>query len=146
MDKISINNLFPASHDFQPLDVNNLYNTSDQKIKNKINFNIDKLVKLREERKRKILIQYEKVFNMCLKKINLANNMNKTEIVYDVPEAIYGHFDYVVIDCLEYINSKLKIMDLDTILLSEKSIYISWLYLEENRNRIKDKMEYTQDK
>ena len=145
MDKISINNLFPASHDFQPLDVNNLYNTNEQKVKNKINFNIDKLVKLREERKKKILVQYEKVFNMCLSKINLANNLNKTEIVYDVPEAIYGHFDYVIGDCIEYVHEKLKNMDLDTIILNEKSLYISWLYLEENRNKIKNKNENIQN-
>ena len=84
MDKISISNLFPSTYDFQPLDVDNLYNTQDQKTKNKINFNIDRLVKLREERKSKILIQYEKVFNICLNKINLANNLksNFTKIKF----------------------------------------------------------------
>lgn len=140
MDKISISNLFPSTYDFQPLDVDNLYNTQDQKTKNKINFNIDRLVKLREERKSKILIQYEKVFNICLNKINLANNLNKTEIVYDVPEAIYGHFDYNINDCVEYIDNKLKNMDFDTLQLN-KSIYISWLNLGDNRKKLKNQIE-----
>ncbi|QKF93940.1 hypothetical protein QKU48_gp0482 [Fadolivirus algeromassiliense] len=141
MDKISINNLFPStSSDFQPLDVNTLYNPQENKIKNKINFNIDRLIKLREERKQKIFVQYEKIFNMCLNKINLANNLNKTEIIYEVPEAAYGYFDYSSQDCLNYIEERLKNMDLDTLLLDPKTIYVSWLNLEENKKRLKEKI------
>jgi Family of unknown function (DUF5759) len=145
MDKISINNLFPSTHDFQPLDVNNLYNTNDQKVKNKINFNIERLIKLREERKRKILVQYEKVFNICLKKVSLANNLNYTEVIYDIPEAIYGHFDYNINDCLVYVNNKLKNMHLDTICINDKQIYISWINLEDNMKRITDEVENKND-
>ena len=29
MDKISVSNLFPSTRDFEPLNVNNLYNTND---------------------------------------------------------------------------------------------------------------------
>jgi len=141
MDKISINNLFPSTNDFQPLDVNNLYNTNDQKVKNKINFNIERLIKLREERKRKILVQYEKIFNMCLKKISLANNLNYTEVIYDIPEAIYGHFDYNPNDCLEYVNNKLKNMHLDTIYMGDKQIYVSWINLEDNMKKIQEEIE-----
>lgn len=59
MDKININNLFSAQNDFdfKPLTVNNLYNsytTDTIKKQNKINFNIDKLIRLREEKKTKI--------------------------------------------------------------------------------------------
>lgn len=136
MDRISINNLFPSTNDFQPLDVNNLYNTQENKIKSKINFNVDRLIKLREERKKKILIQYEKVFNICLNKINLANNLNKTEVTYDIPEAIYGHTDYNIIDCIAYVNNKLENMNLDTLILNGNTIYISWLNLEENRKKL----------
>lgn len=132
MDKISINNLFPSDNDFQPLDVNSLYNTNDQRTKNKINFNIDRLIKLRDERKSKILVQYEKIFNMCLNKITVANNMNKTEVVFNCPSAIYGHFEYNQYDCLEYIEKKIKDMHLDAIILADKTLYISWLNLADN--------------
>jgi hypothetical protein len=132
MDRISINNLFPSPNDCKPLDLDNLSNNQESKTKNKINFNIDKLIKLREERKKRIFIQYEKIFHICLNKITMANNLNKTEILYEIPDAIYGHFDYSVNDCMEYVYSKLKNMKLDTLILNEKSIYISWLNLEEN--------------
>ena len=42
-----------------------------------MNFNLERLIKLREERKNKVLTQYEKVFGFCLNKITLANNLNK---------------------------------------------------------------------
>lgn len=135
MDRISIKNIFSNSNDFEPLDVNNLYNVKDKK--NKINFNIDRLIKLREERKNKILIQYEKIFKMCLNKVNLANDMNKTEIVYDVPDGIYGHYDYNPVDCLLYIEGKLKNMFFDTLVLNNKTIFISWANLGDNREKSK---------
>lgn len=137
MDRISINNLFPSNNDFKPLDVNSLYNPQEKHVRNKINFNIDRLVNLREERKKKVLIQYERIFNMCLNKINLANNLNKVEIVYDVPEAIYGSFDYNSNDCLEYIDDKLKKLKLDTLILDNKSIYVSWENLAKKMSKKK---------
>lgn len=68
MDRISINNLFPYANDFQPLDVHSLYNVKEQKVKNKINFNIDRLINLREERKKKYLSNMKKYLVCALKK------------------------------------------------------------------------------
>lgn len=131
MDKISINNIFSSNNDFKPLDVNSLFDIPDNKERNKINFNIDKLIKLREDRKKKILVQYEKVYNICLNKIDTANNFNKTNVIYEIPEGMYGHSDYNVLDCVTYVNNKLQEMNLDTFIIG-KTIYISWLNLADN--------------
>lgn len=147
MDKISINNLFSSNNDFQPLDVHNLYNANEYKSKinnnvnnidnnsnknkKKVNFNIDRLIQLREDRKKKILVHYEKIFNTCLNKIDTANNFNKTEIIYEIPEAIYGHSDYNMGDCIAYVNEKLEELNLDTLIFGQ-TIYVSWLNLAEN--------------
>jgi hypothetical protein len=119
MDNISISNIFSGTNDFRPLDVNNLYNNAIKSNydRNKINFNIDRLTKLREERKNKILI-------------TLANNLNKTEVMFDVPEVVYGYPDYNVTDCVIYIVKKIKDMKLDALIFN-KSVYISWLDLQE---------------
>lgn len=137
MDKININNLFPTtseSDNFKPLDVESLFNLNEQKNRKKMNFNLERLIKLREERKSKILVQYEKVFGFCLNKITLANNLNKLEVVYNLPEAIYGSFEYNVVDCLMYVNDKLKDMGLETLILNESTIYISWVNLGKDKN------------
>ena len=137
MDQISISNLFPSS-DFKPLDVYSLYNTKEQRIQNQLNFNIERLVQLREEKKNKIFIQYDKIFNACLNKINRANNLHKTEVLFDIPEGIYGHSDYNPLQCLEYIEKKLQDLCLDTLIL-KNSIYISWLKLGDNLKNVKNK-------
>lgn len=127
MDKISVANLFPTNR-FRPLDVNSLYNTRKQREDNKNNFNIDRLIKLREEKKKKIVEEYEKIYNMCLNKITLANNLGNTEVIYEVPDAVYGKLEYNIVDCIAYIINKLDEMKLDTMIF-QKSIYISWLDL-----------------
>ena len=132
MDKISISNLFPTSKDNKPLDVYSLYNTRDQKTKHKINLNIDRLINLREERRKKIFDHYEKIFNMCVNKINLANDLKKIQVVYDVPDGVFGTTEYNMYDCLEYIQQKLKEKHIDSFIISNKSIYISWENLEQN--------------
>ncbi len=131
MDKINISNLFPNQDEYGEINVHSLFSITEKKPK-KTEFNLERLANLREERKRKVLLQYEKVFNLCLNKINIANNLNKLEIIYDVPEAIYGSFDYKSIDCLFYISEKIKKMGIETIIISETSLYISWIDLGKN--------------
>ncbi len=133
MDRISINNIFNQQNNFQPLDANNIYDgmTSNNKIK----FDIDRLITLRDERKKKIISHYEKLFNVCLNKISMANEMNKTEIIYDIPRTQYGHPGYNKYDCLEYIEKKIREIKLDVLILDDLKLYISWLNLEENINQ-----------
>jgi len=139
MDRININNLFAKNNDdFKELDVYSLYNPRMNREENKVNFNIQRLIKLREERKKKIYIQYEKIYKMCLNKINTANNMNKLDLVYEIPESIFGHYDYNKMTCLEYIEYKLKKLFIDTCIVTDNSIYISWLNLEKNMNSNKN--------
>jgi len=130
MDKISINNIF-NTNDRRVLDVNNIYGQQAQSEK-KVQFSVDRLIKLREERKAKLYAEYKKQLNICLNRINTANNLNRTEVMYDVPDGLYGHSDYVPGDCLAYIKNKIKGMKLDVVVLSDRSILISWLHLEAN--------------
>lgn len=74
---------------------------------------------------------------MCLKKITLANNLNKLEVVYEVPDAVYGYFDYNSDQCLQYIDEKLQQLQLDTLILNSKVIYINWQNLSEKVNKQK---------
>ena len=138
MDKLSINNLFPSNNDFGPLDVYSLFNSKKKNKNNQINFNIDKLINLREDRKKKVLEQYEKVFQRCLNKINLVNSLDKFDIIFQVPKWIYGFNDYTSIECLLHLQSNLIKLHFDTLLISSKSIYISWKDLKKNREQQKN--------
>lgn len=135
MDKININNLFPSNKPINqntPLDVNTIYN-QDRKINNR--FSVDSLLKRKEDRKRKTIENYRKVYHMVLNKISTVNKINDTtELIYDVPEAIFGCKDYNSTDCLEYVENKLRnLYHMDTLKLTNKSIFISWKHIEDNR-------------
>ncbi len=136
MDKININNLFGGTNN-KPLNVHTLYDTKGNKDKEKVSLNIERLINLRDERKNRVLIQYEKTYNSCLNRITTANELNKTDITFVAPESSFGHIDYNVVDCIDYIKRKLDELKLDTLILSESTLYISWLNLGKNRSENK---------
>lgn len=138
MDKICINNLFKGATDFKPLDVHTLYDIKGNKDKEKFNLNIDRLIHLRDERENRVHNQYDKTYNTCLGKITTANELNKTSLVFTVPETVYGYFNYSPSECIKYINTKLEIEKFETLILNDTTIYISWLNLGKNREKKDD--------
>ncbi len=138
MERININNLFPKnriSDKNQPLDVKSLYHSDTQDSKKRVDFSVDGLLTHKEERKKKSRDHYRKTYNMVLNKIKSVNKINDTtDIIYDVPEGIFGVRDYDSDDCLDYIQRKLRdLYFMYTLKLSSKSIFISWKNIEENR-------------
>jgi cytidylate kinase len=126
LDRINIDNLF-CKTDNKPLDVYSLYNVEENRVKNKIKFSIDKLINAKEEKKKKLYQQYKKIYNICLNKIDLANSVGKTEMIYDVPIYIHKCDNYTPAECLEYIEDKLKELNIDTLVLSHSALFICWI-------------------
>lgn len=140
MDKLSITNLFPNyKHEQNSLDVKNLVNPEENKIINKTKYNIDKLINTREEREREILIIYDKITGMCLDRIFAVNKIGGTDVIYDIPVSIFNNYNYKYnkMHCLEYLQKKLRNMYMDTLIISNSSIFISWLNIKENRKNAK---------
>lgn len=127
MDKISIDNLFPkAKCGNRPLDVYSLYNPRENKRRDEIAFSIENLKSVREEKKKKIYEEYKKLFDRCLRKITEINKKNSTYLIYDIPPAIFGQSNYNPVECLEFIEIRLKKLNIDAMILSNVRIYISW--------------------
>lgn len=136
MDRININNLFSSSTiNNKPLDVHSLYNPKENKIKNNIKFNVDRLVNVRDEQERRIYDGYKKIYNMCLNKIDTANSMRKTEIIYEIPRSVFRCPDYSPWECKDYLQKKLRKLDMDTLMMSDHFMFISWLNIKENRKK-----------
>lgn len=143
MDRININNLFPSNTNNgqnTPLDVNTLYTKNNKNINKTQKFSIDNLLSRKEERKQKTRDNYRRIYNIVLNKITNVNKINDTtELIYNVPDAVFGCKDYIDAECLEYIEYKLRnIYYMDTLKLSNKSIFISWKNIDENRKNIKN--------
>lgn len=140
MDRININNLFPTSANSEkskPLDIKSLFNIKErekeiQNIK-KVDFSIEKLINSREKKQKQTALQYKKVFNSLLSKINMANSYELTDLIFDVPEIIFRCPDYKIEECIDYVEKKTRALHIDTYKLSKKSVFISWKNIEINK-------------
>ena len=156
MDGININNLFPSKNGEtnrnydqdrnQPLNIFSLYHPKENKKKMEEKFDIDELLNFKEEKKKKAMEQYKKYFNMCLKKIKMVNKMNKTDILYEIPLKIFREPNYDSIECLTYIDNEIQKLYMDTLIVSNNSIFITWINIKKNREAAKSKKDNKSDK
>lgn len=131
MDKISIDVLSSNQNYGNSqgnLDVYSICSKTDNNEK----FNVQNLIQTRNDRRQKLLDFYVKIYKICLEKINRANSINKTDIVFEVPDLIFECADYSSAGCLEFIENKLRGLYIDTYKLSRNAVFISWLYIEIN--------------
>lgn len=151
MDKLSVSSLIPsASIDKNKvLGISSLCNPRENREKNDLDLNINKLINLREERRKRVFKQYDKVFKMCMTRIHTANQLNNTETIYTIPEAAFSYPEYNQEECILHVQKKLRDNNFDTFVLTQKDIYISWLNLEKNikdREREREKKEKEREK
>lgn len=139
MERININNLFPSNrpHEdkFGSLDINTLFNFNKNKNRDiSLDNTVDQLIEYKKEQKRKAVVEYKKILNTCLFNIKKANKLDKTDIIFKIPLFIIGVKKYDPDECLKYIETKLREMYMDTLILNINSIFISWYNIENNKN------------
>lgn len=92
---------------------------SDDYIINKIKIN-----KINEKKKNDEL--YGELYKNCLIKINTGIELNMTDIIYSVGISYFGYTKYNSLECLKYIDNKLKEKNFLTLIISNNGIFISW--------------------
>ena len=70
----------------------------------------------------------------CLRKIKHQNSLKKTDLIFTISDKIQGIPEYDSIKCLSFIEKTLKTMFMDTLIIDNVSIFISWKNIEENKN------------
>jgi len=110
----------------KPLSVDSLYNTFNIDTTDTFKFDINGLKNKKEEKKKKLYLQYKKILTQCLKKIDMANKFNKSDLIYELPRAIFMLPEYDCKECVKLIDNYLKKMNIEAFILTENSIYISW--------------------
>ena len=135
MEKISINLLTSKNNDDNdcPAGYLSINTMTSKKTKESYLTQIDNLVKERKNRRRKLLTEYDKLFERCFERILIADKMNKTDICFDMPEHILGCNEYILSESMEFLENKLRSLDIDTLRISNNSLFISWLYIELNK-------------
>ena len=94
MNNINIDNLFPKKGKHRtrtisrPISVDSLYHPVEKHKGGYIDFSVDQLLYEQDEKKQKIKNEYKKIFNLCLKKIKIANKLDERDLIYNVPESV----------------------------------------------------------
>jgi hypothetical protein len=131
MDKLNVQNLFNCqTGNNKILDVKSIIDKSDN------SFDIKKLIESREVKRKKLVDIYRKLYTNCIKKIDVANTIHKTDLLYTIPLSIPDLPEYDSKECLKYIDNQLKMLYFDTYLVNPITIFITWLYIEVNINNI----------
>lgn len=140
MDRINIDNLFPSAKQKgrSPLDVYSLYHPKEAQREEENQFSIENLIQFREDKKKKAVVHYERIYTMCLNRIAYVNNMSKTDMVYHIPLAIYRCPEYDANECLKILETRLRAQYLDTLILNQNSLFISWLNVAQNRKMARE--------
>lgn len=156
MNGININNLFPslngASTTNHPIDIRTLYSSSRQtpstienSYKQVNSFDLHKMLETPKIKQEQANAFYKKRFDMILNKIGNAHNFNMTSIICDVPPIVFRCPMYNPQACLDYIEDRLRKLYMDTLILGDRSVFISWVNIEENEKLQNDDNQDNQD-
>lgn len=148
MNGININNLFPTANSSsstnRPIDVSSLY-SSDKSVpeithssyKTVNCFDLNKMLEANQIKKDNAVAYYKKRFNMILNKIGNAHSFHKHSIICEVPNTVFRCPGYDPAECIEYVEDRLRRMYMDTLKMGSRSVFISWMNIEENK-RLKE--------
>ena len=132
---ISVDNLFPEGKkksgiNNKKLDIDTLFKGTPLNDEPEIDFSSDKLLDKIKKRRKNKLKKFNEMLRYCYQRIEETDNNNDTDLVFSVIENIPDCKEYEPRECLEYISLKLRTQDLDTKILSNTTIFITWKYLE----------------
>jgi len=133
MNNINIKNLFVDSEINQEGLSNsntlNVYNLVEAKVfVNTLDddYILNKIKNNDKKEKNKTKDLYDTKYKECLLKIDNAIDMKLTDVFYAVGDNFFGYKNYNSKKCLEYIQNKLRKKNFETLICSNKQIFISW--------------------
>lgn len=95
-------------------------------------FDISKLIEDQHNIQQKKLDVYNKILGKVFNKIELVNKRKKTDLIYEVPNYIFGYPLYDNRTCLVFIISSLRKKGLYVKFNYPNILFISWKYLVAN--------------
>jgi hypothetical protein len=133
MNNINIKNIF-SNNTFQnnpnicigDFSVNTLVESNTFNTKISDDYLIDKIKSNKKNEKKKNNDLYETKYKECLIKINNTIELNLTDIIFTVDVSYFGYQSYNSLECIKYIQEKLKEKNFLTLIVSHKDIFVSW--------------------
>lgn len=141
-NKFSVESLFPTSvgensYTYGKFDVNTLFDNIKFGEEKEQNFDSDILLKNILTKRENIRKSYVKMFNLCCLKIKMADGLGKTDLIFELPEVIIDFTEISRRGCLQYISNRLRKQHLDTFVINNSKIFITWKFIELNKEKNK---------
>jgi hypothetical protein len=141
MDKMTIDKLMPGSYSSYlnkgKFDINSI--SKDKHINDDpdINFNSDDLLKTIKKRREKTRAHMVICYNLCCEKIKEADESGLTDLIFNLPNMIIMSNIYCKnIDLIRYISKKLEKQNLNTYIVSDTKLFITWKFIELNKETL----------
>jgi len=134
MEKLSIKTICPnariGNSKSSVIDIDSMMSINNSYEESIKNFSAEYLIKSNREKREKLLIIYNKYYANCIEKIKLFHNAGKLDLIYEIPDKIINNLDYISKYCMDFIETKLKNNKIDTFRIDNKTIFITWKYIE----------------
>ena len=72
------------------------------------------------------------MYNKCCWKIKDADDDGLTDIIFNLRDVILEHSSYKHREAIEYISKNLREQKLDTYIINDKTLFVTWKYIELN--------------
>jgi hypothetical protein len=138
MEKLTIDKLMPGNYSSYlqkgKFDINSI--SKDKYINDDpdINFNSEDLLKTIKKRREKTRAHLVISYNLCCEKIKEADEAGMTDLIFNLPNMIIMSNIYCKnIDIIRYISEKLKKQNLNTYIVSDTKLFITWKFIELNK-------------
>lgn len=142
---LCVDNLFPSEIQSgsrgNRFDVETLFANSPLNNEPELRFSSDLLLARINKRRNEKLKCYRQMLNYCHSKIAETDSNNGTDIVVTIVESFPECKEYNTNECLEYISNKLREEDINTFILNDNTIFITWYCLELKKEEMKKKEE-----
>ena len=137
--KMNIESLMPSKcpneYSNGKLDVNSISSKKNSNGEPEKDFNSNDLLKNIYEKRKKLRDWLVNMYNICCRKIKDADDIGLTDIVFELPDIIIENSQYKHSDAINYIINNLRNEQIDVLKINNKKIFISWKYLELNKEK-----------
>jgi len=133
--QMNIETLMPSNnHNYNrnkgKIDINMISDGAKINIEPDRDFDANKLLDNIYERRRKKRNWLVDMYNKCCGKIKDADDSGLTDIIFTLPDLILEHSSYKQYEAIEYISKNLREQKLDTYIIDDKNIFITWKFYE----------------
>ena len=135
--EMNIENLMPSNNNNYNrnkgiLTVDMISNGSKINVEPDRDFDSVKLLNSINDRRKKKRNWFVEMYNQCCAKIKDADDTGLTDIIFTLPEIIVENSSYKHIEAIEYVSKNLRDQKIDTYIIDNRSLFVTWKYLELN--------------